>query len=830
MIYLSLNYRHDPVNGLKDIRFFIVLLIFIASTLNSLAQNHKIDSLRVVLKSSTSTDSIFVDRINDLASAFIHIDSDSVIFHAKIAMKFSRKLGYNRGLATAYKSMGIVYIPKSRYDSAFLYFDSSFYYLRTFDDLLLESEIHNGVGIANEESGNFGESIDHYLQALQIKQQINDQSGIGKLHNNLGKVYYSIGAYDSATSHLSKSLSNVDYLRDYGQGGSSLLNLGTVRFALGDYDGARDIFKKALALKEKQKEPVPIATLNAWLGHVCLKNVVFDSALNYYRLSLNQFKDINHIKGVAALTARLAQAFMTQFNYDSALVYLEKGITGKKGIGDKQDVPGYMVSLAECYEKLGEPEKALQTALEASRLAAQINSKAESVLAFEYLHQLYSKRNDLTSAYEALISLLAYKDSVLNEQKIAEIKRLETIYGVNQLQQDKTQLELGKETQDLIYAAELRRQNTIQYSILGGLFLVILLALSYYRSFQRKQKANILLEEKNQLITIQKEDLSVQAEELRAINGKLEKLSNFKEGLTQMIAHDMKNPLHVIISLADGKLDKDKLKTIGQSGKEMLHLVTNMLDIQKFEETKMELKQVHVSLEKLFSEARLQTELLLVAKNIDLRFCLPKPLALFVDYQIIDRVIVNLMTNAIKYSPIDGKIAIIAQDGPNGHVNLSVSDEGEGIKADEIGQIFEKFWQSNAKKSGKTASTGLGLTFCKLAVEAHGGLIKAESECNGKNHGTTITLSLPEGKVIEDENSIPIADGGSSLLRNVQLDGLRDFHSQLTGLRVHQISQINTVLNSIQDRNDESKWKLQVKTAMFNGDQIKFDELIDLIE
>jgi len=117
-----------------------------------------------------------------------------------------------------------------------------------------------------------------------------------------------------------------------------------------------------------------------------------------------------------------------------------------------------------------------------------------------------------------------------------------------------------------------------------------------------------------------------------------------------------------------------------------------------------------------------------------------------VDRDLFTRVLINLLGNALKFTPADGSITVGARlEAPsdpdrNPVVVFFVKDTGEGIPKEDLGKIFDKFAQAESRKAGRKNSTGLGLTFCKLAVEAHGGRIWAESE-PGK--GSTFYFTIP---------------------------------------------------------------------------------------
>jgi len=241
-------------------------------------------------------------------------------------------------------------------------------------------------------------------------------------------------------------------------------------------------------------------------------------------------------------------------------------------------------------------------------------------------------------------------------------------------------------------------------------------------------------------ISQQKEEITAQAEELRTTNDKLLEIDQFKESLIHMIAHDLKNPLNIIYSLPDMLSPGDDINIMKRAASQMLHLITNMLDVQKYENSTMKLNSTDLILTEIVTEAINQTNYLYSEKEIQLINNINTELKIFADREIIERVFVNLLTNAVKFTPKNGKITVDASIGVDGMVQVSVKDTGIGISKEMLENIFNKFAQIIAKKSGQASSTGLGLAFCKVAVEAHKGEIWAESTTN---EGATFYFTLP---------------------------------------------------------------------------------------
>ena len=249
------------------------------------------------------------------------------------------------------------------------------------------------------------------------------------------------------------------------------------------------------------------------------------------------------------------------------------------------------------------------------------------------------------------------------------------------------------------------------------------------------------------------DDLLASYREIAAKNAKLEELEKIRDGLAHMIIHDLRNPLTAISTFLQlilmekeslGESQREKLERCQYFCHDLEAMIRNLLDISKMEEGKMELKPEVTDLRGLIHEVVERFAPTIAEKEISLESSVPKDLpSVSLDRSLVKRVIVNLADNAIRYTPRQGTVALGVTRAPeNGGVQLSVKDSGRGLSPEYHQKIFNKFEQVNLKNDGSRAgSCGLGLTFCKMAVEAHGGKIWVESEGEGK--GCVFFVTLP---------------------------------------------------------------------------------------
>ncbi len=251
--------------------------------------------------------------------------------------------------------------------------------------------------------------------------------------------------------------------------------------------------------------------------------------------------------------------------------------------------------------------------------------------------------------------------------------------------------------------------------------------------------------------------------ELEATNRQLVEMQGFKESMTQMIVHDLKNPLAGIMGniqlmqLQSQQMEPERmtklLERTLESGREMTRMIINILEIGKLEEQKMPLRIEPVSIHRSVAEALSEMTSLCARDNISVANQVDPGLpAVGADRRLIGRVLANLLTNAFKHTPAGGQVSIEAKIDADEMI-LSICDNGDGIPEELQPHIFEKFVGGNSGlDSRRMHDSGLGLTFCRLAVERHGGRIWLTSR---SGQGTAVFVALPCRASEEPESANP---------------------------------------------------------------------------
>jgi len=252
-----------------------------------------------------------------------------------------------------------------------------------------------------------------------------------------------------------------------------------------------------------------------------------------------------------------------------------------------------------------------------------------------------------------------------------------------------------------------------------------------------------------------KEELEGEKGRLKSKNEDLLTLEQMRDDLINMIIHDLKGPLGEIMANLDllsyaqlGSEHKECLDTAIQGSESLLRMILNLLDVRRMEEGKLELHYETFDVGEIIEEVVRRLKTLIKQKEIDIKVVLDETVSTWTaDRSLIERVLNNLLINAIEYCYRGGKVEIISRyHHEEKQLRVEVNDNGKGIPKEFQQKIFERFTQVDSGYAERRYSTGLGLAFCKMAVEAHQGKIWVESEV-GK--GSTFIFLLPLSHLID---------------------------------------------------------------------------------
>lgn len=229
------------------------------------------------------------------------------------------------------------------------------------------------------------------------------------------------------------------------------------------------------------------------------------------------------------------------------------------------------------------------------------------------------------------------------------------------------------------------------------------------------------------------------------------KLENMRKDFVANVSHELRTPITSIAGFAetlmetgmeDEEIRETFLKIIFEESKRMQVLIEDLLILSRLEHDKSHINEIEVNTSEILAEVVPMIEQQAEQKNIQFSVTAEENLIFQADSQRLKQVLINLLTNAISYTPQNGLVKLRVFESEN-NICFEVSDTGIGIEQQDIPRIFERFYRVDKARSRDTGGTGLGLAITKHIVEAHRGTIKVDSEIN---KGTTFTVQFPKNK------------------------------------------------------------------------------------
>ncbi len=574
-------------------------------------------------------------------------------------------------------------------------------------------------------------AIKHNQDLINYTIDVKDTIPLIRSIARLGNCYM---MKDSLTTALNAYKRAFDLAKTYGNRkvlNSVAINLSHCYISIGRDEDATSLLKNTIT---RYKEGGSVEALNALVySYTFLTLIEFKDSMENINImdELEQvvYQSENHpdFNQSNSLMAACSQAYFSLFiHYIRVNSDLKKGeyfyqklLNAEFGLGNQKYIASFLHAVAN---------KDLVTA---KKFINKKNEKEHGELYLTFALDYYKQTQDFEKQ-------LIYTKKI-NDKKIRDLKADK----VNLNNFAKVELENAKKGKELaLLQKEVDNQKLQQIYLFSISFLLGGLLLSILYAFLQIKKRNKSLNE-------QKSIIEKQAIKLRAVN---EQKSIFFTN----VAHEFQTPLSIMTGLAKKVKSLENLEDakpllpiIIRNGTQLSELTTQILDLTKNEETSYPLDQGYFHLGELIKYQVHELQHLADSKNItiDLQNKLEKQV-IFSDVYKFKTIVKNLISNAIKFSPLNSAIKLALNSVDKENIAITISDNGKGIPQEDLTIIFDRFYQSNNKK--EEGGFGIGLAICKEYTKALGGHIKAQSIL-GK--GSQFVLEIPtnvNGQLIED--------------------------------------------------------------------------------
>jgi serine phosphatase RsbU (regulator of sigma subunit) len=372
-------------------------------------------------------------------------------------------------------------------------------------------------------------------QGLALARQANYKRGEAGCNTAVGLVFWNEGNYTAALDYFLTSM-KIDEKIGLKRGiGTNSVNIGNIYSDQQEYDEALKYYNIGLDIDEQSGDTIGLIILNENIGSCYEGKGDKAKALVYYYRSLEESKGAKYNPGIARNTSDIGAAYLRQGDYDAALRFLLEGEKLSRVSEDKSVLMTAEGNLGITYLKLKKYSEAEKALLNALALSDTIHSLQGYSDYGNYLSDVYSENGQWEKAYKAYAQYSTAKDSLVGLEKNKQITAKTLTYD---FEKAKEKMQADQEKKDLIDAEEKKGQRIILYAVSLVLLLVVLLAGFVFRGYRQKQKANVLLDRKNQTIEQQKEKVDAAYAQLHEKHKEITDSINYAKRIQQALFQD----------------------------------------------------------------------------------------------------------------------------------------------------------------------------------------------------------------------------------------------------------------------------------------------------
>lgn len=670
------------------------------------------------------------------------------------------------------------------------------------NELKKESNLANQLKIINNNYHTLlsDSLVENELLLLEIENKLKINSKINNdlkfdFYYLLANLYKEKGEYDLAIEYNFKAFQFAERSTIVKNLAKYYLLFGELYYLMGDYNQAIEYDLLGLKFSEEQADSELKTYFQLMLAKVSIASGNYADSENYLLEILNSEIAKNKTTLVFEANLFLSKTYLALKNINKAEKYLLKNQDLLLKINNKELIANNYIELINLYSYKNDYDNALETAIDAIPIAKQLKNKVienniELKVAKIYLQlKLYSNAHNYLKNMEEFVNSLAndnfkldyyytllklyesmndFKSAFLYQKKYVEIKdKIMHASSEHAISDALVKYEADKKERELeltINKAELEKQKGIIVFTISSFigFVILIIAIYLFRRSRKQRKQNELLKYKNEEIENQREELELLNKELIKRNSDIEEINHFlskqeyelrdlnatKDKFLSIIAHDLKNPIAGIMMTSElliqyyDKFDKEKLINkigeINSASIRLKELLENLLEWARASTGQIPYNPGSIQLEESILKINELFQSNLRNKNIKLQINDIVRCYIFADRKMFDTIIRNLVSNAIKFTPENGKIIINSETIGN-KIKINIEDNGVGIPEDKLSQIFSIASNYSTLGTQKEKGTGLGLILCKEFVDINKGEIEVKSE-QGK--GTTFSLSF----------------------------------------------------------------------------------------
>ncbi len=573
-----------------------------------------------------------------------------------------------------------------------------------------------GDALRNESA--FDEALTVHSEGLRQAEAIQDTLEWVQALNNVGTDYRRMGILDIAQEYhyqawsLCKVTTDTSFVAIKNQA-KSLNGLGNIYLTLGNYERADSALRKALVVEQRLGSTVGMAINYANLGSIFEHRGEIDSAWVYYRYSMEANQKAGSTLGIALCHSYFGSLYEQAQQYDEAAREYEAGYQLMRDSKDEWHKLNLLVALASIHSATRDDAQMLYYLEQARSNAEKIEDKEHLADIYTLYYKYYKRHGDWQAALTYYERATEMKQSSLDMDKINRMQNtsLTIERNIQNRKMNKAKITLEHERAE-------RRIENVTFAVIA---LLLLGFFGFFLYIQRIQRRN---------------------------HKELKKMSSMRETFFTNITHEFRTPLTLILGLSqdlqqdESEQTRERAKSIERQGQGLLTLINQLLDISKIKSSVGESRtcrgNVTAHIAMIVDSYRDYAS----SRDIELTYQPQDQVEMSFVPDYVNKVFNNLLSNAFKFTPPQGKISITLWRADDS-VCIDLSDTGHGMDQKTMEHAFDPFYQ--AESDSKYIGTGIGLALVKQIVQASKGQITIESKLG---EGTTFHIIVP---IINDQ-------------------------------------------------------------------------------
>lgn len=687
--------------------------------------------------------------------------------------------------------MGIAWVSKNKKqtgDSSMFYFSKAKQYAESQDDEYQLAYYYLSYAKFYKHQRKTEESKKYNLKALTFFEEHDYPLETGELYANIGHTYYLQAKYDSALLFGQKAIPYLKVSDSYRTLCSNYNVLATVLQNMGRLNKSIEYYYQGFKIAETFEIDIMTAAFLYNLGNCHLQIKSYDKAWFYFKncydfallkndtishlYASNALGEVAFIQGKTAVTEKhykhalllaqilelkyiysyfydgLANLSLKNNNYSQAQQYLDSAYLSAMPGNSVEVIVPINITQANIYELTSQPEKAISLLNQSLKLITDADYLEIETELLTELSEVYKSKKEFKKSLQYLervqkntdsLNVSSIMENMTNHELEYEYEKAEKI---NRLEREKAEIEMQ---------IQVKTSRLVSYIL--GIVLLSVLTISVFLFFniQIRKRRNKILRDKNRQIITQKDELTNLVTKLSNLTNELEESNATKDKLFSIIGHDLRSPFNVICGFSEllilDEPEKEKrhefYKKINSASLQLVHLVDRLLIWSRSQMGKISFQQTKFLIADVLLEVMETNKIIAENKSISISsdFTKDDNLQMFADKNMIQIILQNLIGNALKYTPDNGKINIGFRKSES-KIKIFVSDTGIGMSESELSHLKNSLIITSKAGTKGEKGTGLGLNICKDFIARHGGELTIKSE-EGRGSEFSFEIEIP---------------------------------------------------------------------------------------